>query len=83
MAETSCSGSSGFCRNASAPASSAASLVSRVETARIGASLRCLSCRHSSSPPPPEMSRSITVMLGVSSSDLRVASAASSAAATS
>src|SRR5829696_650067 len=82
-AETSCSGSSGFCRNASAPASRAASLLSRVEMARIGASLRCLSCRHSASPLPPEISRSITVMLGVSSWTFWVASAATSAEATS
>jgi hypothetical protein len=76
-------GSSGFCRNPSAPASSAWSLASRVEMASTGAPLRCLSCRHSSRPLPGEISRSITIMLGVSSSNLRAASAVSSAAATS
>ncbi len=67
-AETSWSGSIGFWRNADAPASSAASRVAMLDSARTGMPRACTS-RHSSSPAPPEMRRSMIASCGRSALD--------------
>ena len=53
--ETSSSGSTGFCRKASAPAASASSRASRTERAITAPSSCCFRRLHSSAPRPPEI----------------------------
>src|SRR6185436_17679401 len=80
--ETSCRGSSGFCRNADAPASSAASRIATLDSARTGMP-RSWTRRHSSSPAPPEIRRSTMASCGRSAAIAPTASFASSASTTS
>src|SRR5581483_11116344 len=62
--DTSWSGSSGLRRNASAPASIAASMTSTADTATIATSACARKWRHSSTPAPPEISTSTTTTAG-------------------
>src|SRR5690349_12893607 len=77
--DTSCKGSHGFSKNASAPASTARSLDSSTDTATMSTSLPCsLKKRHRSSPVPPEMRSSTTASDGdLSLKDFRAACSSS------
>ena len=81
--ETNCSGSSGFRRKASAPAASAWSRASSVESTRHAGTPASFRRWHRSAPLPPEMSSSITASWGRRCSSLSAASSASRARATS
>ena len=67
--ETSCSGSSGLRKNASAPASIAASKACTADTATIATPSCWRKNRHSSSPAPPEMSTSTITTAGASAAN--------------
>ena len=81
--ETSSSGSSGFCRKASAPAASASSRASRTEMASTAPASCCFRRRHSSAPRPPEIISSTIASWGRLSSHCSSASSTASARCTS
>ena len=62
--ETSSSGSTGFCRKASAPAASASSRASRTESASTAPAPCCFRRRHRSAPTPPEIISSTIASCG-------------------